>query len=63
MRCNRCGGADRQPGVGPENHVDTVTIRINDTVELLRVALCTPCRSILVAAIQHVLSPAGRPAA
>lgn len=63
MRCCRCGGVDGQPGVGPEMHVDTVTLRVNDTVELLRIPLCSFCRVVLGTAIEQVLNPASRPAA
>jgi hypothetical protein len=63
MRCSRCGERDHQPGVQPEVRVDTVTVRVNETVELLRVALCTLCRDVLTVAIQQALTPATRPAA
>lgn len=63
MRCSRCGDTDHQPAGQPDVHVDTVTLRVNETVELLRVALCTFCRDVLTAAIQAALKPATRPAA
>lgn len=63
MRCCRCGDVDQQPGVQPEVHVDTVTMRVNDTVELLRVPLCGFCRKVLANAVHHVLHSAGEPAA
>lgn len=63
MRCSRCGDRDHEPGVQPDVHVDTVTVRVNETVELLRVPLCTFCRNVLTAAMQQALKPATRPAA
>ena len=63
MRCSRCGDRDREPGVQPDVHVDTVSVRVNETVELLRVPLCAFCRDVLSAAIQQALRPATRPAA
>ena len=63
MKCSRCGDTDHQPGVQPDVHVDTVTVRVNETVELLRVPLCSFCRGVLAAAIQQALRPATRPAA
>ncbi|HET6810985.1 MAG TPA: hypothetical protein VFH50_08255 [Acidimicrobiales bacterium] len=63
MRCSRCGERDHQPGGQPEVRVDTVTVRVNETVELLRVSLCTLCRAVLSVAIEQALKPATRPAA
>lgn len=61
MRCIRCGDADHEPGVRPDVHVDTVTVRVNETVDLLRVPLCTFCCRVLAAAIDQALRPVTSP--
>jgi hypothetical protein len=63
MTCSRCGDRDHQPGVQPDLHVDTVSVRVNETVELMRVPLCALCRTVLTAAMQQALTPPSRPAA
>ena len=56
--CHRCGDAENQPGVSPPVHVDTLTVRVNDTAEVLRVALCRLCRKAVTEAMKRALGPA-----
>lgn len=52
MRCRRCPASDGERGI----QVDTVTVRVNDTVENLRVPLCTDCRIGLSEAVSRFLA-------
>lgn len=52
MRCRRCPARDGENGA----QVDTVAVRVNDTIESVRIPLCRPCASGLSEAISRFLA-------
>ena len=52
VRCARCPARDGENGA----QVDTVALRVNDTVENLRVPLCGDCRTGLSEAVSRFLA-------
>lgn len=55
VTCARCGASDGDPNIQPTPRIDTVTVRINDTAEHMRVLLCGFCRSAVLAAMRRTI--------